>query len=255
MKNFMISDLNIKKTVLACFVEAGTGANCHFNRPSHGLALFCGGKRVFDFGDNKVNAFGDTIVYFPKSSSYYITSTDITDCYAINFELEEGQKFEPFSFPVVNLQTYLPDFENAKNLWSSPSSSSRAKIKSILYNIIYKMQSEYEKTATGKSKGQIDAALDLIYNNYLKENIPVSHLAKISGISEVYLRKLFIKKFGMPPNKYIKKLRLEYAENLLLSGFYKVADVCYMSGFNDESYFNREFKKHFGVSPSKYKNI
>ena len=42
------------------------------------------------------------------------------------------------------------------------------------------------------------------------------------------------------------------AEELLKSQFYTVREVCFLSGYNDESYFSREFKKRFGITPSEY---
>ena len=42
------------------------------------------------------------------------------------------------------------------------------------------------------------------------------------------------------------------AKDLLSSQFYTVREVCFLSGYNDESYFCREFKKTFNATPSEY---
>jgi two-component system response regulator YesN len=39
---------------------------------------------------------------------------------------------------------------------------------------------------------------------------------------------------------------------LLLTGEYSVSEVAGLAGFNDISYFSREFKRATGVSPSEY---
>lgn len=57
---------------------------------------------------------------------------------------------------------------------------------------------------------------------------------------------------GETPNKYIMKRRMKLAGEMLLTGEYSVADVCYKVGLEDVSYFNKCFKSFFGVSPSKY---
>ncbi len=57
---------------------------------------------------------------------------------------------------------------------------------------------------------------------------------------------------GETPNKYIMKRRMKLAGELLLTGDYFVADVCYKVGLEDVSYFNKCFKSFYGVSPSKY---
>ena len=71
-------------------------------------------------------------------------------------------------------------------------------------------------------------------------------------MSEVYLRRLFQSVYGMPPLKFINSLKLSRAEELLRTGECSVTDVAYLSGFFDESYFSREFKKRYGVCPRDY---
>ena len=41
---------------------------------------------------------------------------------------------------------------------------------------------------------------------------------------------------------------------LLESKMYSVKEIAFMSGFEDEYYFSREFSKAMGVSPREYKN-
>lgn len=253
MENFMSSNFNINNIVYACKVSAGQGTNIqHINRPSHGLALFLGGKRIFHFDKKKLTVENASIVYFPKGSTYTITNIKATDCYAINFQIDEPVNFEPFSIKIKDIQHYIQNFKTSKNLWNTQSTSYQMKIKSELYDIIYKLHNEYAQHITKKQQISIQPAVDYIGNHFLKENISVSTLAQLCGFSEVYLRKLFLKEFGSSPNKYIKQRKLQHAKDLLLSGFYKVNEVCYLSGFNDESYFNREFKKYFHQPPKEY---
>ena len=61
-----------------------------------------------------------------------------------------------------------------------------------------------------------------------------------------------MKRFATSPVKYINNLKMARAKELLDSQFYSINDVCYLSGYNDESYFCREFKKHFDMTPSEY---
>ena len=59
--------------------------------------------------------------------------------------------------------------------------------------------------------------------------------------------------FGMSPNKYLLARRMEAAAELLDEGKYNVSEVSYQVGFSDPTYFNKCFKAHFGMVPSKYK--
>ena len=125
-----------------------------------------------------------------------------------------------------------------------------SKIKAELYTIIYCMQSEYRLPYANAKI--IEPALDYIHSNYYKENISIGYLASLCGISSVHLRNTFIKKFAVSPLKYINALRMTRAKELLGSKFYTVSEVCSLTGYNNESYFSREFKKQFNITPREY---
>lgn len=251
MINFMEHDFTVGKIELACLVEAGKGAAVHKNRASHGLAIFLGGERTFCFDSKKLRVGKNTVVYFPKGSNYVIKEKVPFDCYAINFQMPDDAAFEPFAFKIKNLNTYIESFKNSQRLWRKKKAGYPSKVKSELYNIIYHMQAEYHIPYSHSSV--IEPAVEYIHANYDKENISIAQLAERCNISQVHLRNTFIKLFAMPPVKYINSLKMTRAGELLLSGLYTVSEVCFLSGFHDESYFSREFKKAFGVSPKEYK--
>lgn len=241
----------IDKIELACIVKAGTGKLIHNNRPSHGLAIFLDGKRTFHFDNKKLEVTKNTLVYFPKGSNYTIKEKISSDCYAINFQMPDGAVFEPFAFKIKNLGNCLESFKQSQKVFANKKIGYSSKVKSELYNIIYNMQTEYA-IPYGTSQ-VIQPAIDYIHSNFHSENIQVSYLAKLCGISTEHLRTTFIKNFALSPIKYINNLKLTYAEELLSSQLYTIKEVCFMSGYNDESHFCREFKKRYKTTPYKYK--
>ena len=74
-----------------------------------------------------------------------------------------------------------------------------------------------------------------------------------------YVRKLFQKETGVTPRTYLENARMELAASILSSGVtnkysnYSVSQVAEACGYLEPLYFSRVFKKHFGVSPSEYK--
>ena len=122
-----------------------------------------------------------------------------------------------------------------------------------LYSIIFDIKSEMNIKYIPSSKSNLLLpSLEFINDNYINDNIKISKLAKLCGVSEVYFRKLFKQVYGISPLKYIKNLKLERAKELILTGDYTINEVATLSGFFDDSYFGREFKKEFGQSPSKF---
>ena len=251
MINFMAHDFTISQINLAMLVEAGKGAKIHKNRASHGLAIFLGGERTFYFDNKKIKVGKNEIVYFPKGSNYTIKEKEPFDCYAINFQMPNDIIFEPFAFKVKNLNSFLVSFKNSIKIWTKKKAGYASKVKSELYNIIYNMQSEYSIPYSNSTV--IQPAIDYIHSGYYKETISVAHLASLCNISTVHLSNTFVKVFAMPPIKYINHLKMTRAQELLLSDLYTVSDICFLSGYHDESYFSREFKKHFNITPSEYR--
>lgn len=57
---------------------------------------------------------------------------------------------------------------------------------------------------------------------------------------------------NMTVNDFIKSLRLKKAAILLQQKRYTVNEICYMVGYSDRRYFSKEFKKHFGKTPTEF---
>ena len=252
MHEFMKHDFVIDKITFACMVKSSTGNAIHRNRKNHGLALFPAGKRVFTFEKKEMTVSKDTIVYFPKGSNYTIKDIETSDCYAINFDLPTAVPFESFAFKVKNIAEYLDAFKKSDKAWTRKKTGYMSKVKSELYNIIYHMQNEYELPYHGNCYHKIKPAVDYIASHYNSQNISIDFLAKLCDMTPANLRNCFLKEFGVSTLRYINNLKIARAKELLESNLYSVSEVCFLSGFQDESYFSREFKKMTGISPSKY---
>ena len=57
---------------------------------------------------------------------------------------------------------------------------------------------------------------------------------------------------GLSPNEYIRKMKMRYAEQLILKGKYSISEISFMVGMNSVAYFRRCFKDEYGVLPSEY---
>lgn len=93
--------------------------------------------------------------------------------------------------------------------------------------------------------------INFVQKNYMR-NINIRELAEICCMSMSTFERRFKKHFGSTPSRYIKRLRINEACELLLAGFpaQRVALDC---GFCDQSYFTREFRKLMGMTPRQFK--
>lgn len=57
----------------------------------------------------------------------------------------------------------------------------------------------------------------------------------------------------MTPGEFIRHHRMRKAASLLVQTDLSVQDIFYQTGFNNQSYFFREFKKQYQCSPNEYR--
>lgn len=77
-------------------------------------------------------------------------------------------------------------------------------------------------------------------------------LAKLSGMSESKMQRLFKQIFGNSIYNYYQSIRMNEAAYLLKNESYTVSEVGYSLGFSNLSHFTRLFERYFGIKPKKF---
>jgi AraC-like DNA-binding protein len=77
-------------------------------------------------------------------------------------------------------------------------------------------------------------------------------LAKNLGLSLRTFQRITREELHVTPTNYIYIVKLNLAADFLKAKAGNVTEAAYRFGFSDPSYFSRQFKKHFGVSPTEY---
>lgn len=94
-------------------------------------------------------------------------------------------------------------------------------------------------------------ALNVIHQEYMT-NINVAYVSEKLNVSESYLMHMFKDQLGTTFNKILVDTRIREAKAFLKTGEFRVKEVAYKVGFNDEKYFTLIFKKHTGFTPSEF---
>lgn len=97
----------------------------------------------------------------------------------------------------------------------------------------------------------MDRALNFINSN-IGENILIKDISDAAFVSVSTLERYFEKNLHTTPSSYLKKRRLALSADLLLGGA-SVTEACHRSGFSDCSKFIELFRKHYGLTPLKWK--
>ena len=100
-------------------------------------------------------------------------------------------------------------------------------------------------------KAFVDKAVDIIIANMSNTEFDIEHLCREMAMSRTLFFGRLKSLTGKAPQEFIRVLKLERAAELLKQKT-PVAEVAVMTGFANSKYFSTVFKKHFGVSPSKF---
>jgi AraC-like DNA-binding protein len=84
------------------------------------------------------------------------------------------------------------------------------------------------------------------------ENLSVAELAKKCGMSPPYFSSLFKKTFGIPPQRYIIRAKINAAIPLLMNNC-TLDEIAEQLGFHDAFHLSKTFKRVIGCSPRQYK--
>lgn len=98
---------------------------------------------------------------------------------------------------------------------------------------------------------KLKLVLEYIGEHYAEE-LTIPQLARICYFSEYHFMRFFKKYTGTSCLEYIKNLRLEKAAEQFAQGAQSVLDTALSAGFSNLSYFYREFKKKYGMTPRKF---
>ena len=109
-----------------------------------------------------------------------------------------------------------------------------------------------EVRTVSKRPAAIERAISLCQGNPA-ELLDVDRLARAAGYSRYHFTRLFTEAEGVPPARYLLRLRMERAARLLQMGQDPIKVVARSCGFEDANYFTKVFRRFFGIGPRDFR--
>lgn len=101
---------------------------------------------------------------------------------------------------------------------------------------------------------RIGTVIKFIKENLTNKDITVDVLAKKAHMSSSHFHKQFKNTLGISPIDYINSEKIKFSKKLIKdSKDSRMSEIAFKSGFNNTSYFNRQFKKMEMVTPQQFK--
>jgi len=177
-------------------------------------------------------------------------------------EARDGERFEALTryFSVrlmeyheklVNLQTGVMftvcESEDTANWYEA----------SVLYHWMKHKVMELGKILENPSVFQysdiVNRAVLYVSRNYTNSDLSVEEIASHLKISANHLNTVFRKETGETLWKFVVRVRMERAKELLNLGRDKMTDICRKTGYKNISYFSKVFRETCGMTPMEYR--
>ena len=92
-------------------------------------------------------------------------------------------------------------------------------------------------------------------NDHYAEDLRLENMAALVGMSPSAFSRFFKMRTGKSLSDYILDIRLGYAARMLVDSTKNISEICYESGFNNLSNFNRIFKSKRGSTPRDFRAL
>lgn len=118
------------------------------------------------------------------------------------------------------------------------------------YNSVISSSDVYEgNTIDADDKKFIVQLAELIEKNITDESLSLNFLCEKMFVSRMGLYRKIKEITQMTPSEYIRSVKINHATHLLRTTNMTIQEIMFCSGFNNKSYFYREFAKIYHMSP------
>ena len=214
------------------------------DRECYSLSLCMSGQITYTMHGKHYVSTPDVAVILPKGSSYSLHADKAGLFPLISFECKGFSCEEIQVIPLRDPGACLADYERiSRLLW-------RKEGQLAAYAALYEL---LDKVFTPQPVDhRLSPALSYLAEHLSDPTLCNAHLAEALGISEVYLRKLFLTQLATTPRRYILDARISSAKQLLTDTGLCVTAIAEKCGFSSVYHFCRAFKTETGLTPTQY---
>lgn len=226
-------------------------------RLRHAFVYFLSGRCRYTYEKEGILlGEANTLVYLPLEEAYEVLPLEDCSCVVINFDALDPDPSPAFATVCRSAPKIRDCMLAAAGAYLKPQPGCGAQLCSLTYRIISLLQKNWHQDyLTAYQQNQLQPALAYLEQWVPKEEILVSDLAAMCGMSQRYFGTLFFRYYQTSPKQYILRKKLDHAQMLLESTALPVSTVAEESGFASVYHFSRIFKRCTGMTPTAYRNI
>ena len=253
---------NNEKNIYVAYYEYSHSFPPHFQNKIEIAHCFSGQQKIKIAGEIYTLNKGDSVFIAPNLIHEYIeteSQSSKTEVLCLMSDIDVFHQLLPQLTSKVPLSAFVPANLTDKTTLNAFRQMTEAKNNNLellgwaciaLSGIIKNLEfGENNKTFNTKL---IQMLISYINENF-KEDLTLETIASHFGYSTSYIAHIFSEQLKIPFRSYLGSTRSEHARKLILEKNKTLTEICYECGFNSPNTFCRNFKKHFGKTPSEFK--
>lgn len=213
------------------------------NRPCFGLSFCESGQLTYTQNGQTIVEEPSCAVLLPKGATYTLHGDCDGMFPVVNFECEG---LDVQTITAIRLSDVRPYIRDMKALAARCAQGDGPP---ATFRLIYGM---FERLCAEQTRDPLTAIVGYIERHLSDTALCNTVLAEKMQVSEVYVRKLFLKYRGMTPKQFILERRIGAAKVQLCATADSVTAVAEACGFSSVYHFCRIFKEKTGLTPTDY---
>jgi len=215
------------------------------------------GEAQYTVDEEPIDVAQGTLMVLPRDSlRRAVTFPDrLMHCFSVDFTLldRNGEELPP-PLPAISTlgrqKNIIHWFHELSFSWMDRHPGYMLKCRGLFMQILHRfLELLVYKERSFAGDFRITKVIRYMAKNY-SERLTVKSMADLVSLNPTYFGDLFQRTTGTSFNRYLIQIRIKNAEDMLLSGEYKVGDVAEACGFTDTSHFYKQFKHVKGFPPS-----
>lgn len=101
---------------------------------------------------------------------------------------------------------------------------------------------------------KLSSIFNYVFENY-RLGVDIQTAASLACMSEAAFCRYFKRNTHKTFSQFVNEIRISHATRLLIGKDDSITDICYACGFDNVSYFNRQFKIHQGMTPRDFRKV
>jgi len=216
------------------------------------------GRLRYENRNYRVGAGDTLLVLVPHNHRYWLEKGERWEYFWISMNGEEALRIHRLILaaagPILRLQQATIDHLADCSLRLIRDAKTPAAASALAYEAAMALYDDvFGSHAFAADRSAMQVVIDYIDAN-LDKPLPVSELAKASGLSRAHFSRVFAESEGVPPAEFVLQQRMQRAAKLLTkAAFIPVKEVAIMSGFDDANYFSKVFRRIYGINPTEFR--